>query len=100
MPRPLAIAIYALTTAFFACFFAYPIWHTVREAFVTPEGGFTLAYVAEIFRNPIYLEGLANSFWMGLLTTILAILIALPLALVNHAWKFPGRELLNALGNR
>jgi iron(III) transport system permease protein len=97
MSRPLAIAIYALTTAFFACFFAYPIWHTVREAFVTPEGGFTLAYVAEIFRNPIYLEGLANSFWMGLFTTVLAILIALPLALVNHAWKFPGRELLNAL---
>ncbi len=97
MSRPLAIAIYALTAAFFACFFVYPIWHTVREAFVTPEGGVTLAYVAELFRNPIYVEGLVNSFWMGLFTTILAIVIALPLALVNHAWKFPGRELLNAL---
>lgn len=97
MSRPLAIAIYALTAAFFACFFVYPIWHTVREAFVTAEGGFTFAYVAELFRNPIYVEGLANAFRMGLFSTILAILIALPLALVNHAWKFPGRELLNAL---
>jgi len=97
MSRPLAISIYALTVAFFACFFVFPIWHTVHEAFVTPEGKFTGAYVTEIFRNPIYLEGLANSFWMGLFTTILAILVALPLALVNHAWKFPGRELLNAL---
>ena len=97
MSRPLAIAIYALTAAFFACFFVYPIWHTVREAFVTTEGGFTFAYVTELFRNPIYVEGLANAFRMGLFSTILAILIALPLALVNHAWKFPGRELLNAL---
>lgn len=96
MSRPLAIAIYALTAGFFACFFVYPIWHTVREAFVSAEGGLTFAYVGEIFRNPIYLEGLANSFWMGLFSTILAVLIALPLALVNHAWKFPGRELLNA----
>ncbi len=97
MSRPLAIAVSLLTAGFFACFFLYPIWHTVREAFVTPEGRFTGAYLAELFRNPLYLEGLANSFWMGLFSTLLALLIALPLALVNHTWKFPGRELLNAL---
>jgi len=97
MSRSLAIAIYALTTAFFACFFVYPIWHTVREAFVDPSGGVTLGYLAELFRNPIYLEGLANAFWMGLFSTLLAILVALPLALVNHARRFPGRELFNAL---
>ncbi|MBU6179703.1 MAG: iron ABC transporter permease, partial [Verrucomicrobia bacterium] len=54
-------------------------------------------YLAELFRNPITLEGLANAFSMGLFSTLLAILVALPLALVNHAWKFPGRELFNAL---
>ncbi len=97
MSRPLALAIYALTAAFFACFFVYPVWHTAREAFVTPEGEITFAYVAELFRNPIYLEGLANSFWMGLFSTILALLVALPLALVHRAWQFPGRDLLNAL---
>lgn len=97
MSRSLAIAIYAVTTAFFACFFVYPIWHTVREAFVDPSGGVTLGYLAELFRNPIYLEGLANAFWMGLFSTLLAILVALPLALVNHARRFPGRELFNAL---
>lgn len=97
MSRPLAIAIYVLTAGFFACFFLYPIWHTVHEAFVTPEGRLTGAYLAELFRNPLYLEGLANSFWMGLFSTLPALVIALPLALVNHGWKFPGRELLNAL---
>ncbi len=97
MSRPLAIAIYVLTAAFFACFFAYPIWHTVREAFVAPGGGLTFAYFAEVFRNPIYLEGLANSFWMGLFSTLFAVLVALPLALANHGWRFPGRELLNSL---
>ncbi len=97
MSRQLAIAIYVLTTVFFACFFIYPIWHTVREAFLDPSGGITFDYLAELFRNPIYLEGLANAFRMGLFTTLLAILISIPLALVNHTWKFPGRELFNAL---
>jgi len=97
MTRPLAIVIYAATALFFACFFAYPIWHTVQEAFVGPDGGFTFAYVAELFRNPIYVEGLVNSFYMGLFTTLLALLIALPLALLANAWRFPGKELLNSL---
>lgn len=97
MHRHLALTIYAATGVFFALFFVYPIWHTVKEAFAVPGGGFTFAYVAEVFRNPVYLEGLGNSFLMGLFSTLLALAIALPLALLSNTYDFRGKEWLNAI---
>ncbi|MGB0152512.1 MAG: ABC transporter permease [Verrucomicrobiales bacterium] len=97
MNKGLAATIYGFTIVFFGLFFVYPIWHTVKEAFVTPEDTFTLVYIAEIFKNPIYVEGLINSFYMGLFTTLLSLLIALPLALMANHWDFKGKEILNSL---
>ena len=97
MNRKLAITIYLSTAIFFALFFVYPIWHTVKEAFVTTDGGITFAYVIEIFQNPVYVEGLVNSFYMGLFTTVLSLIIALPLALLANTWNFKGKEILNSL---
>ena len=97
MNRSLAIAIYAFTTVFFALFFVFPIWHTVQEAFVTADGKITFAYIEELFRNPLYVEGLVNSFYMGFFTTVLALLIALPLALIGNTWQFRGKGILNSL---
>jgi len=97
MSRRLSILIYGITAVFFALFFVYPIGHTVKEAFVSTNGGFTISYFVELFQNPIYVEGLINSFYMGLFTTILALAIALPLALLSNKWLFPGKSLLNSL---
>lgn len=97
MSRPIAILVYAVTALFFALFFVYPIWHTVQEAFVSLDGGFTAAYLLEVFRNPIYVEGLVNSFYMGLFSTLLSLVIALPLALIANTWEFRGKEILNSL---
>lgn len=97
MTRSFAILVFLATGIFFGLFFLYPIWHTVRAAFEGPEGGFTLAYVAETFRNPHYVEGLVNSLKMGFFSTLLAVLIALPLALMANTYRFPGKEALHSL---
>ncbi len=97
MSRRFAIFIYAATAAFFGLFFIYPIWHTVSEAFVSSDGKFTLSYVGEVFRNPIYTEGLLNSLKMGFFSTVLSVLIALPLALMANTYNFPGKGALNSL---
>ncbi|MGH8048572.1 MAG: hypothetical protein ACREKL_15135, partial [Chthoniobacterales bacterium] len=89
--------VFALTALFFFFFFALPIWETVNGAFRLPGGGFTLAYIAEVFRNPIYLEGLWNSVLMGVLSTALVVLIALPLAFLTDRFIFPGKGLFSAL---
>ena len=52
-----------LTTAvalFFGVFFLFPVVMVIGEAFVDKEGGFTSAYVVQVFANPVYLEGLWN----------------------------------------
>lgn len=97
MNRGLAIGIYAFTALFFALFFVYPIWHTIKEAFLTTDGGVTFAYVLEVFQNPVYVEGLLNSFYMGLFSTLLSLVIALPLALLANTYDFRGKEILNSL---
>ena len=63
--------VFFFTAAFFALFFVWPIFGALQGAFVGSDGKFTLDYVGEVFRNPIYLEGLWNSFLMGLFSTLL-----------------------------
>lgn len=97
MSKRLSIFVFALTGLFFACFFLLPIYETLHGAFYEPGTGFTLAYIIEVFRNPIYLEGLWNSLLMGVFSTILAIAIALPLAFLTDRYIFPGKTILSAL---
>jgi iron(III) transport system permease protein len=91
------LAVFAITALFFLLFFALPIWETLGGAFRQPGGGFTLAYVVEVFRNPIYLEGLWNSVVMAVLSTALTLVLALPLALIADRCLFPGKALFSAL---
>lgn len=92
---PAAIAL--LTGAFFLFFFLWPIATTVREAFFDADGAFTSAYVAEVFRNRIYLEGLRNSLGLAVCSTLLCIALALPLAWAADRFSFPAKKTLLAL---
>ncbi len=80
-----------------ACFVVWPILVTVREAFIHPTDGFTFGYFWEIFRNPLYLEGLWNSLKMAIGSTLGSILIALPLAVLSTRYEFWGKRLLTSL---
>lgn len=93
MSKPFAIAVYAFMGVFFGCFFIWPIWQILQGGFFDANGSFTLAYFAEVFKNPIYLEGLLNSFKLAVGATSLAMLIAVPLAWVADRYEFPGRKL-------
>lgn len=99
MSRKLSLAVYVVMTAFFGCFFVYPIWAALREAFIAPgtDGGFTFAYVGEVFMNALYREGLFNSFQIAIWSTLLSLIIALPLAGLHVRCAFPGRGLLNSM---
>jgi len=97
MSKSFSISVFAFTLAFFACFFLLPISETLRGAFFDRDGHFTLAYLLEVFRNPIYLEGLRNSFLLALLSTSLALLLSLPLAWISDRFLFPGKSLFSAL---
>ncbi|CAN5369705.1 iron ABC transporter permease [soil metagenome] len=97
MSKNLSIFVFALTGLFFFFFFAWPIYETLHGAFFTADGAFTFVYITEVFRNPIYLEGLVNAFLLAIASTMLTIIIALPLAFLTDRFLFPGRSFLSAL---
>lgn len=97
MPKSIAWLITVVTAVFFGCFFLLPISTTVAGAFLDADGHFTFTFVAEVFRNRIYLEGLLNSFLLAVCSTILTIAIAVPLAWISDRYAYPGKKLLSAL---
>lgn len=97
MSRSLALLVFAIMAAFFGCFFAYPIWITVKLAFLTPGNQFTLEFVGEVFMNQLYREGLINSFTIACWTTLGCLVISLPLAVLFVCYDFPGKNILNSL---
>lgn len=96
MSRTVAIAVYVISTIFFAAFFLWPIAQILKGAFLDANGHFTFSYIGEVFLNPIYVEGLINSFRLAVCATILAMLIAVPLAWLADRYEFPGRKLFMA----
>lgn len=100
MPRRLftpSLLVLLVTAGIMATFLVWPVCVTIKEAFVKPGGGFTFAFVQEILSNPIYLEGLANSFKMAVGTTIGSMLLALPLAVLATRYEFRGKMILTSL---
>jgi len=92
MSKSLAPITFLVTSLFFACFFLWPIWQILQGGFQDADG-FTLDYVVEVFRNPIYLGGFRNAFGIAICTTLLAMLIAVPLAYAADRFEFPGRKI-------
>jgi iron(III) transport system permease protein len=96
MKRGTAITISIVVCALFAVFFIYPAGMVVKQAFEGPDG-FTLEFFAAVFKNPIYREGLWNSFAIGSCATLAALAIAFPLALIGHRYDFIGKPALGVL---
>jgi len=96
MRRWKAWSIFSLVMLVFLVVFVSPLYLVVRGGFFDGDG-FTLSYLAGVFRNPIYSEGLFNSLMLALGTTSLTLLIALPLAWIGNRYDFPGKGLVSGL---
>lgn len=85
--------------ALLSAFLLYPIFLTVRGAFasdVVAGTGFTTRHVALVFRDPSTIDGLLNSAMIATCTTVLATIIALPLAVLTAKYKFPLKSVFGA----
>ncbi len=82
---------------FFGVFLVWPILQIVSTAFWKQGSGFTLQYIALVFHDPLLVRGLLNSATVAVCVTMLTLLIALPLAILNQRYDFAGRKLLGGL---
>ncbi len=85
-----------IVAGFLALFLFYPLFYVLKEAFFAP-GHFSIAYFRHILANPASREAMANSFWLALATTLVAGLLAVPLALLTTRYRFPAKALLTGL---
>lgn len=97
MTQSFARFVFVLTAAFFAAFFLWPIFQILKGGFVDADGQVTFAYFTALLADPLYREGLRNSFLLACSTTTLALLIAMPLAFVSDRLLFPGKTLFSSL---
>jgi len=82
---------------FLLVFLVFPVIEVLRGGLFDDQGRFTLAYVLEIFRNRLYIEGLRNSLFVAAATTLLTLFLAVPLAWLYDRFDFPGKGWLSAL---
>lgn len=100
--RPSRIGQYALLLTLLALlgvFLLYPIWLTVRGGFVDDPAtgdGFSLRHVALVFQDPVMRGGLFNALMIAIATTVMCVLIGVPLAIVSVRCSFPFKGLWNA----
>ena len=95
MNRSTAWIVTSIVTVIFAVGFLLPLFWVIGGGFW--DKGFTLRYLAEVFRNPIYVEGLFNSLKIAFGTTALVTLIAVPLAWMANRYDFAGKPLFQGL---
>ncbi len=96
MTNRTARLIFLCCLVIFGACFIWPVIRILSGGYIV-DGHFTLRYLAGVFQNPVYAEGLRNSLLIAVGTTTLTILIGLPLAWFNTRFAFPGKRVLSAL---
>lgn len=90
----------ALLLGILGVFLLYPILLTVRGGFYEDAGaqsGFTLDHLRLVLADPSLREGLINALLIAACTTVLSILIAMPLAVLGANFRWRGKAIWNAL---
>ena len=77
-------------------FLIYPVWVMLKGAF-SSANGFSFEYFTILISSPLVREACLNSLIIALATTILTLIISLPIAHIMTRYTFPGKEILNTL---
>src|SRR5262245_51866517 len=99
LPRNAAnYAVLSVLLGVLGLFLLYPIALTVSGALTreTPGGTvLTLAHVRLVFQDPALRVCIGNSFELAACTTLLSIVIALPLAVCSARYQYPLKPVFN-----
>ena len=97
MRRSTALVLSLVLLFVFGFAFLWPLGRIVQRGFFDDTGNFTLRYLGEVFRNPIYRDGLINSLKIAVGTTCIVTLIAVPLAWLSNKYSFFGKGIFSGL---
>lgn len=78
-------------------FLIYPMISVARMSVVDTNGKFTLKYFIDFFSHSYYVDTLKNSFEVSLATTVVSLIIGVPLAYLYSIYEIKGRKMLQIL---
>ncbi len=78
-------------------FLVYPLFAIVFRSFIGGEGGFTMKFYKTFFTKAYYYRTLFNSIKVCVITTILAVLVGVPLAYITSRFNVFGKKIINIL---
>ena len=93
---PGVLAILGILVLFFGLFLFYPLLHVLLNAFFADEQ-FSIEFFGLMLQSPVQQRALLNSLELGIVTTALTTIIALPMAYVLVRYDFIGKGLLGGL---
>ena len=96
-PRPSHALVALVLLAFLVVTMIWPLLNVVAAGFLTSDGRFTTAYLRLVLTDPVLLAGLFNAIVIASATTVVALGLALPLAVLGSTYEFPGRALFGSL---
>ena len=96
MRRLLLYLLYALPLLFLAVFYLYPLVSILRVSFL-PEGQLNLAGIGAMVSQSYFWKVIWFTTWQAAVSTLLTLLVGLPLAYLFAQYAFPGKTLLRAL---
>jgi len=88
--------LYSVPLLFLAVFFFYPLANIVRVSLL-PDGQLDLSGIGETVRKPFLRRVLWFTLWQATVSTLLTLLLGLPLAYIFARYRFPGKTLMRAL---
>lgn len=87
-----------LVWCLYILFMFFPLFNLFKSSVVDPQTGtFTMAYFQRFFSKKYYMNTIGNSFKVTLCVTVLAVVIATPLAYVITTIKIKGAEWIRVL---
>lgn len=92
----LSSVLFLFPIAFLAVFFFYPLGTVIGKSFAA-DGWLDLAPLTTIWREVYFRRALWFTFWQATASTALTLALGLPAAFVFARFRFPGKQLLQAL---
>lgn len=99
-PRLSGAAVVGILIAIFLmAFLILPVAQVIYVAFLDARSGaFTLQNFQDFFNTSLFRESFVNSFYVSVMSVVVATIIALPLAYITTRFNFAGTAAIQALG--
>ena len=88
----------AAVAAFLLLFLVLPVGRVFQAAFMEADGSLTWGHFDAFFSQGLMRESFFNSLWVASISTLMASLIAVPLAYFTIRFEFRGAVLIQTLG--